>query len=272
MKVLFADGYNLFHRSRFGFSKGEFNIVFTFFRSFRTIVEQMDVDKVIVALEGYPKFRHELYPEYKGNRKVDPSDHKKAKEYADFRRQKDEIVRILSFLPVEVIRHPEYEGDDLIGKLVTSVYKDDECIVVTGDTDFIQLFNQHDDVKIYNPIKKEFVEAPGYDYVFWKSMVGDTSDNIKGISRVGPKTAKKIMSKTSEEIDAWLDEKPERRGVVDRNRKLIRFADVPLGGVEKVIGREDLDEVKRIFQAMEFKSIVSDRAWSRFRETFERLL
>jgi len=69
MKVLFVDGYNLFHRSRYGFSRGEFNIVFTFFRSFRSLVEQMNVDKVIVVLEGYPEFRHELYPAYKANRK-----------------------------------------------------------------------------------------------------------------------------------------------------------------------------------------------------------
>ena len=268
MRVLFVDGYNLFHRSRFSFAKGEYNIVYNFFRSFRSLVEKMKADKIIVALEGRPNFRYDLYPEYKANRKADPADEAKASEYADFKRQMNIIIDILKKLPLEILKHPEYEGDDLIGKLVTSVYKNDKCIVITGDTDFIQLFDQHDDVHIYNPIKKDWVKSPDYNYVLWKSMVGDTSDNIKGIHRVGPKTAQKVLSRTSEQISSWLDEKPERRTTVTRNQKLIQFADVPLSGVINLEEEVDLDEVRTMFESMKFESMLTDKAWSKFEETF----
>jgi len=269
MKVLFIDGYNLIHRSRFGYSRGDYNIVYTFFRSFRSLIENMNSDKVIVALEGNPKFRFELYPEYKANRKKNRTPEKEL-EYEDFKRQRDIIIEILKRLPVELIKHPEYEGDDLIGKLVTSVYKDDRCAVVTGDTDFIQLFDQSDNVSIFNPIKKEWVKSPPYDYVLWKSMVGDTSDNIKGIHRCGPKTAMKVLGWSDNKIAEWLDEKPERRAVVDRNTKLITFADVPLGGVESLSLEPDLNWVRSQFEGMEFASMLTDKAWNKFEETFSK--
>jgi DNA polymerase-1 len=268
MKVLFVDGYNLFHRARYGFAKGEYSTVYTFFRSFRSLVERMGADKVIVALEGYPEFRHQLYPAYKANRKADPADTEKALAYADFKRQKNIIIDILAKLPIELLKHSKYEGDDLIGKLATSVYLNDECVVITGDTDFIQLFDQRKNIKIYNPIKKEYVPNPSYDYVLWKSMVGDTSDNIQGIYRVGSKTADKVLLGTPNEVSEWLDAKPERRTTVIRNTKLIRFADVPLDGIENLSQETDLESVKESFEQMEFVSMLTEKAWLKFEETF----
>jgi len=268
LKVLFIDGYNLFHRARYGYSSGEYSTVFTFFRSFRSLVERMSVDKVIVALEGYPEFRHELYPEYKANRKADPADLKKAEEYRDFSRQKDIIIDLLCKLPIEVLKHPKYEGDDLIGKLVTSIYKDDDCIVITADSDFNQLFNQTNNVRIYNPIKKSWVKAPEYNYVMYKAMVGDTADNIKGIHRVGHKTAEKVLAKTAAEVSDWLDERPERRSTVTRNQKLIRFADVPIREIINISKEPDLASVRNSFEKMNFKSIISEKSWLKFEDTF----
>lgn len=268
MRVVFFDGYNLIHRARFGMIDGEYNTVYTFFRSFRSLVEQMKGDKNIITLEGNPKFRYELYPEYKANRKADPADLKRAAEYQDFQRQKNIIVDILSRLPIEVIKHPDYEGDDLVGKLITTVYPDDEVIVITGDTDFIQLFNQANNVKIYQPVKKVWVEDPKVDYVLQKSLIGDTSDNISGVPGIGPKTAKKILNKSPEDLDLWLNEKPERKDIVERNLKLIRFADVPLEGIVKLNQEIDFDWVKEQFEMMNFQSMLTDKAWTKFVDTF----
>lgn len=268
MKVVFFDGYNLIHRARFGMAEGEYNTVYTFFRSFRSLVEKMKGDKNIITLEGHPQFRYQLYPDYKANRKTNPLDVKKSEDYQDFQRQKDIIVNILSRLPIEVLKHPDYEGDDLVGKLINSIYQDDEVVVITGDTDFIQLFNQADNVKIYQPVKKEWVEDPKVDYVLQKSLIGDTSDNIGGVPGVGPKTAKKILSKSSEELNDWLNEKIERRVVVERNLKLIRFADVPLEGIIKLNQEVDFDWVKKQFEMMDFQSMLSDKAWNKFVDTF----
>jgi len=265
MRILLVDGYNLMHRARFGFAKGEYNIVYTFFRSFRALVEKMSPDKIVVALEGFPEFRYDLYPEYKSNRKyLDP---KKQEELIEFRRQKEIIIDILSRLPLELIKHDNYEGDDLIGTLVRKKYANDNCIVVTGDSDFNQLLDCHN-VSIYNPIKKIWIEKPKVDYVIWKSIVGDTSDNIKGIPRVGPKTAQKVLNGTPSQIASWLDAKPERRATVNRNEKLIRFANVPLSEVKHLESESNLDFVKQSFEQMGFESMLTDKAWSKFKNTF----
>lgn len=268
MKVLFIDGYNLMHRSRFGFLQGEYSTVYNFFRSLRSLLEEMGGDKVIIALEGNPKFRHELYPEYKAQRYQNQTPEAK-KEMDDFHRQKKVIFSILAKLPVEVVKHPDYEGDDLIGKLVTSVYKDDSCVVITADTDFIQLFDVAPNVKIYNPIKKEWVERPKYNYAVWKALVGDKADNIEGIPRVGPKTAEKILSKSQKEWDAWLNENTDRKTILERNLKLIKFADVPLEGVITLSEEPDLEWVKEQFNSMGFSSITQDKSWAKFAATFQ---
>lgn len=258
MKVLFADGYNLIHRASYGYDQGDFSTVYTFFRSFRSLIQQIKPDKVIFVLEGHPKFRFDLYPEYKANR-TGSSD--------DFRRQKDIIIDIMCRLPVEVIKHPDYEGDDLIGKLVTSVYNDDECVIVTGDTDFIQLLEYPNNF-IFNPIKKEWVSKSKHNYVLAKSIIGDKSDNIIGLVGVGPKTTDKVLSGTQDEIDKWLDSKPGRRETVERNQKLIKFADVPLDGVINMSTETDFDWVREEFSKMEFKTMLKDEVWERFVNTF----
>jgi DNA polymerase-1 len=268
MKVLLVDGYNLLHRARFGFAKGDYNIVYNFFRGFRSLVEKMGPDKVVFVLEGFPEFRYGAYPEYKANRKTE--DPKKIAELADFRRQKAICIDLLARLPIELIKHSDYEGDDLIGTLVKKKYVNDKCIIATGDTDFIQLLklpNAH----IYNPIRKLWVAGPDYDYVLWKAMVGDTSDNIKGVPRVGSKTAKKVLELTEAKRQAWLDEKPERRATVERNQRLIRFADVPLDEVESLSEPTDFDYVKDMFNKMEFKTITSDKSWAKYVGTFSGL-
>jgi DNA polymerase-1 len=261
MKVILIDGYNLLHRSRFGFLQGEYSTVYNFFRSFRALVEEMEGDKVIVALEGNPAFRHQLYPEYKTNR-----NYERTPEMEAFHRQKRIIFSILAKLPVEVVKHPDYEGDDLIGKLATSVYKDDECVVITADTDFTQLLDKPN-IKIYNPIQKEWVSKPPYDYTLWKALVGDKADNIEGVPRCGPKTAEKLLTGNPTEFKLWLNEKG-RKEIVERNLTLIKFADVPLEGTISLSEEPNLPWVKEQFEQMGFTSITQEKSWNKFAATF----
>jgi 5'-3' exonuclease len=272
MKVLLIDGYNLLHRARYGFLKGEYNIVFNFFRGLRSLVECIDPEEIVFVLEGYPKFRYGAYPEYKANRKITSLE--KQAELADFRRQKDICIDILSHLPIKVVRHPDYEGDDVIGSLVDYMYREDlgyECVIATGDTDFIQILDRNN-VSIYNPIKKEYVSAPGYDYVYWKSIVGDVSDNISGIKGAGPKTAEKVLSMTAAERESWFDAKPGRRNILERNKRLITFASVPVDELESLNQDVNFEYVKNMFCKMEFDTITSDKSWFKYINTFSKCL
>ena len=88
MKVLFLDAYNLIHRARSGFTKGDYPVIYNFFRGLRPIVEKHNPDKVYFVLEGNPVFRSNLTEgNYKSNRK-NPGD--------NFHRQKAAIINLVS--------------------------------------------------------------------------------------------------------------------------------------------------------------------------------
>jgi DNA polymerase-1 len=190
-KIMICDGYNLLHRARGGFQLGDFNIAFNFFRGFRALVELHKPTRVYFVLEGCPKARFETLLSYKANRIVDESSEpEKYKSLEDFHRQKKLILDLMTrHLPVSVVRHQDFEGDDVIYNLIKRSSSAVPWVVVSNDTDFTQLLNEFHNVSIYNPIAKTFVSQPDFCYVTWKALRGDGSDNIPGIPGVGPKTA-----------------------------------------------------------------------------------
>ena len=264
MQVMFLDGYNLIHRARYGFMKGDNSTVFGFFRSLRPLIEKFNPDKVYFVLEGYPKHRYEVAPDYKGtrDRTYDES----------FQRQKKTIINLMKeYFPITTIRHPDYECDDVLGHLVRYTHANDECIVISSDTDFLQLYNTHDDVKIYNPVRKKVLDQPDYDYVTWKSLRGDGADNIKGIKGIGDKRAQGLMEEP-EKLQELLA-KDENRHIFERNQALIGFADLRDKFPEFEISSPKIhwESLRNKFQDFEFDSITNDKSWVKFYQTFLRL-
>ena len=146
-------------------------------------------------------------------------------------------------------------------------------VLVSSDTDFIQLIQEYSHVQLYNPIKKEFVEAPvDYDYVTWKSLRGDSSDNIPGIPGIGDKTADKIASDPVA-LKEFIT-RPEVSEIFTRNYDLINFSD---WSEEERIQmtcsnpNKNWDHVKNVFQEYGFSSITKEESWNKFVETFNSL-
>jgi DNA polymerase-1 len=267
--ILLLDGYNLFYRARSGYTRGPNSIVYNFFRSFRALVEKFSPDKIYVVLEGYPKRRKEEFVDYKAQRTYHDRD--------GFQRQKSEIISLLkSYFPVIVVRHPDYECDDVLAGLVTQRHSGDKCVVISSDSDFIQLLGENDNVSVYNPIRKKFVEAPMYDYVSWKSLVGDTSDNIPGFDGIGPKRADRLVSNPDllreflEGTDAVMPE-VDRKKKFDKNYSLIKFHDLngDLNVLEESSPMVNWVLIRKKFHEMTFSSITNDRSWKKFVDTFE---
>ena len=94
--------------------------------------------------------------------------------------------------------------------------------MISNDTDFIQILNEFDNVSIYNPMKKSYVEKPSYDYVTWKALRGDSSDNIPGIPGIGDKTAIKCIE-NKDIFNKKVNTCKENIDVFNRNIKLIKF-------------------------------------------------
>ena len=263
MRHLILDGYNLMYRARHSMfhRKGDHTTVYAFFRSLRPIIEKMKPDKITFVLEGYPKWRFDLLPEYKANRVHHDKD--------NFKEQRRKIISLMKdHMPINIVRHEDYECDDVIANIVWQT--DDDCIIVSSDSDFLQL-SALDNVQIYNPIKKSFVEPVDFDYVSWKSLRGDGSDNIPGFKGIGDKRAHKILS-SHEEMEKFLSA-DGRREQFDKNHDLISFRKIEsfFDTIENHKADPDWSGLKEQFDAMEFFSITNDKSWTKYVDTFENL-
>lgn len=168
-----------------------------------------EVGIAVVWDGGEPKFRTEVYPEYKAHRPSTPD---------ELKMQVEHLPEILSAMNVPTVRAEGYEADDVIATLARKVPDDVELMLVTGDQDAMQLVDGNvkvlrttrgvSETKTYG--RDEVVEEYGVtpeqipDY---KGLVGDSSDNIPGVRGVGPKGAKTLLQQhpTLDELFEDLD-------------------------------------------------------------------
>lgn len=142
----------------------------------------------------YNNFRKSIDTQYKSNRpKLDNSVIKQINLTIDFLKHCNLLYEF----------HSDYESDDLIASYV-SQNDQKEFIIVTTDKDLYQLINER--ISVFNPFKKtlmnnEYVKKKygieAKDFAIFLALQGDSSDCIKGIKGVGPKTAAKIIQKTT---------------------------------------------------------------------------
>lgn len=282
MKILFIDGHNFMFRARSGFQLGDYNVCYNFFRSLKPLIEQFEPNRVYFTLEGHPKKRYDLLPTYKANRhmvvKPDASPEeiaeakKKRKSDEDYRRQQGLIVEMLQLMPISVMQHLDFEADDLIYNVVENASRAIEFTIVSTDTDFIQMLQEFPNVRIYNPVTKAYVDAPTYDYVTWKALRGDGSDNIPGIPGIGNKTA-----------EAVLDDPDSLKLLLEDQDKALQFArnmlliKLPKWSAEEAAQMrsssptKDWDAVAHRFEEWQFKSMLKEPYWSKFKATFDSL-
>jgi len=282
--VLILDGYNMIHRCRFSWRGGaedigDTTIVYNFFRVLRSTIEQFPSDRVYFVTEGGLSHRLAISKDYKANRVRVASDLSQEEvDYWDsFSSQKRLIIDSLKeFFPVSVVRHPNYEADDVIFNLAKNYHENDDILIVSSDTDFIQAINlEPDRIKLWNPISKSYRESTDYDYVAWKAMVGDKSDNISGVPRIGKKTAEKIL-RTPGELGRRMASK-SFSSPFSRSEALIRFIDFndlsseSYGVVEFSNPKKSWDSVRLIFNNLGFKFSSFEDKWDDYCDTFDHL-
>lgn len=257
---LIIDFNNTVHRARAGFNRGDHSITFTFMLMLRKMMNQFKPHRVYIVKEGKARARRELFTEYKAQRESAGD---------DFWRQHGEILNLLSHMPVHIIRHPERECDDTIAHICKVMRKEEQCVIISSDTDFIQLLEPGDSrVALFNPVKEKWIDPTDYDYVAWKSLTGDGSDNIPGFKGVGPKRAEKFMT-DPESLKEFLS-KDNNRDIFERNMTLIRFEKIE-NGLEHSEPKRDWDTLKRSLESFGFSSIVSDKSWPKFVESFSTI-
>jgi 5'-3' exonuclease len=246
------------------FCYGEkYNIIFNFFRNLRPIIEQFVPDKCFFVLEGHPKFRYDLYGDYKANRIIKHA--AKQEDQTRFFRNRDIIVSLLPHTPITLAKAANYEADDVVASLCDNMKTEDLAIVST-DTDYIQLLQLgYANLQIYNPIKKIDMEAPPYPYVGWKCLNGDKSDNIPKL--LTPKKALDTIN-NPELLKQFLSVE-ENRANFNINRQLIEFGKVPEEEIELQEGQRNFQFLYDAFAQMKFETIIRKDAWTRYIKTFD---
>lgn len=232
--TLLVDGENIIHQSFHKFEKLKSTdgkptgAIFGFFKSLHMYLTRFEPDDVIISFDnGHSPFRVELNPNYKIHRKDISYDRE------SLQIQKVIILRILGMLRVSYIfdkrKSTNYEGDDFLAKLAIDKHNDGKVILVSSDKDFNQLL-VYKGIKIYNPRKDSYVNASNCKELFgytpeetvpYLCMVGDTSDDIKGINGIGPVKARKILD-ANPDFWTYVKSLPEdQQDILHRNRKLI---------------------------------------------------
>ena len=268
MKHLLLDGNNLLFRARHACARRSYDnvIVHTFFRSLKPIIEKFSPDYVYFVMDGYPKKRMEMQPDYKGTRVYHDKD--------GFRAQKKAALNIIKeCVPFVVARHPEAEADDVIADLVLAGIPDDhEKIIVSSDTDFIQLCQDAKNAYLYNPIKKDFRDVPEYPYARWKALRGDSSDNIPGIRGIGNKRAAQLLEPGR--LEEHFKKFPDHRQKYLQNLDMIALE--PLTKLERSkiecsFPELPLETLREAFTTLKFKSMIEDKSWAKYSRPFMEL-
>lgn len=274
-KVLIIDGLNSVYRACVKFGKpkekepkeepkvpDEIIFTFNFFRNLRPIIEQFQPVKCFFVLEGHPKFRYDLFPSYKENRRI-IKEASKQEFNETFLKTLDIILSLIKHLPITLCRAADYEADDTIFTLCKTM-SDEDITVLSSDSDFIQLLQQgFVNIKVFNPIKKIFLEAPKENYVCWKVLSGDKSDNIPKL--LSPKKVEAALS-NPEVFKKFMDIE-ENRANFNINRQLIEFREIPLEEISMVEGNKNFDLLRDEFMKLDFQSIIY--SWEKYINTFD---
>jgi DNA polymerase-1 len=194
-----------------------------FLKSVGYAIRMSDPTKVVIVFDGVggSSARRNLFPAYKANRNNSRMTNysifsSKDEEQESINNQISRLIQYLQCLPVTVISIDGLEADDIIGYLANKFQKHKETARVTimsADKDFLQLVS--DKVHCYSPTKKKIytpkdvLEEFGVsssNFLNYKILMGDTSDNIPGIAGLGPKKLIKLFPELVSDTKIELDE------------------------------------------------------------------
>lgn len=289
-KLVLVDGHSILNRAFYGLpdltnSKGmHTNAVYGFLNILFKIMEEEKPDYLIVAFDvKAPTFRHEMFSEYKGNRKPMP---------AELHEQVPLLKEVLHAMKIHTVEHPGYEADDLLGSMAVKGEGQGLSVsLISGDRDLLQIASENIKIRIPKTKRtgteiedyffKDVVEKYGIKpaaIVDMKGLMGDASDNIPGVPGIGEKTALKILGayETLEDAFEHIDEiKPDKarknmiefRKQAELSKRLAKIKtdcelseDFPKCGLiaKNAGGMEDIftKEAYELFSELEFKSFL----------------
>ncbi|MGT2770542.1 DNA polymerase I [Streptococcus intermedius] len=282
-KLLLIDGSSVAYRAffalynqidRFKSPSGlHTNAIYGFHLMLNHLLERVQPTHILVAFDaGKTTFRTEMYADYKGGR---------AKTPEEFREQLPFIREMLQHLGIHYYDLAQYEADDIIGTLDKMAEKTAvpyDVTIVSGDKDLIQLTDDNTVVEISKKGVAEFEEfTPAYlmekmgispvQFIDLKALMGDKSDNIPGVTKIGEKTGLKLLLEYGslegiyDHIDQLKQSKMKENLIKDKeiaflSRKLVTIdtqAPIKIGLEDILYQGSDIKQLGRFYDEMGFK-------------------
>ena len=234
-KLLLVDGHNLLFKMFFGmpfpfYNDNNVNITGTvgFVGTVVKMIKYLKVDECLVVFDGEGSRNIRDNKDYKANRQTDYgalSDEENPFTQLKF------IKAVLDYINIKWIETEEIESDDYIA-IVSKKY-DGEVFISSADTDFYQLVNDRVKIIKFRGKNTIFVDEKfiyeNYsilpsDFALYKAIIGDSADNIKGIYKVGPKTAVKVIDALKcNKFDKFYDIYTNNLETIKHNLNLIQL-------------------------------------------------
>jgi len=225
--ILLVDGLNTYIRSFMAVPSLNDDGLHTggiagFLKSVGYAIKLLNPTRVIVVFDGKggSQKRRKIYPGYKNGRRTDIRLNRTYEELSDsitesqnFKKELIRTVNYLDVLPVTVMALDQVEADDTIAYLAKQTFKDSNVTIMSTDKDFLQLAS--DKINIWSPVKKkifgckEIVDEYGINcknFIFYRIMEGDVSDNIPGLDGVGLKRVLQAFPFLGEEPQICLQQ------------------------------------------------------------------
>jgi DNA polymerase-1 len=182
----------------------------------KRLLKEDKPDHIAVVFDARgPTFRHELYPEYKANRPPMP---------VELRKQVEQILEFTRLLGLPLLQVEGVEADDVIGTLSREAEESGmDCVISTGDKDLAQLVsdrttlvNTMTDTTYDRDAVVEKYDVTPEQFIDFLALTGDTSDNIPGVEKCGPKTAAKWLG-TYGSLENLIEHADEVGGKIGEN-------------------------------------------------------
>lgn len=281
--LLLIDGHSQAYRAFFGMKTplstqtGELTgAVYGFARKLLSVIKEYHPDHIIAAFDLGDTWRHAEFSNYKATRDQMPG---------EMVTQLTRIQQLLNAFNIPIVTYPNYEADDVLGTLARqAATQGTEVLILTGDRDMFQLVSDRIKIlytsggpnpttSVYGPeeIRERYGLAPE-QFIDFKALTGDTSDNIPGVAGVGEKTAVKLLQEhgTLETLYANLGAVKgaklqqsliDAADQVKRNKRLVTIStdlDLHYDAEASRLRNYDQQQVLALFHELEFRSLAKE--------------
>lgn len=251
------------------------NAIYGFNLMLDHMMKRIEPSHILVAFDaGKTTFRTEMYANYKAGRAKTPD---------EFREQFPFIRQMLDAMGVKHYELAQYEADDIIGTLDKMAERTDipfDVTIVSGDKDLIQLTDENTVVEISKKGVAEFEEfTPAYlmekmgitpaQFIDLKALMGDKSDNIPGVTKIGEKTGLKLLIEHGsldgiyENIDSMKASKMKENLIADKEQAFLSRtlatidtnAPIEIGLDDLIYEGPKVEELGQFYDDMGFKQL-----------------